>query len=84
MSLLQLKLTPNAFTPSSHRFRPNRRTLFTTTKIRAVSTVPDKNSDTTESNNEPPSIGFAFVNVSSIYLFSVSKSLAAKLTHTKC
>ncbi|CAJ2661198.1 unnamed protein product [Trifolium pratense] len=62
MSLLQLKLTPNAFTPSSHRFRPNRRTLFTRTKIRAVSTVPDKNSETTESNKEPPSVGFAFVS----------------------
>ncbi|CAL5199918.1 unnamed protein product [Lathyrus oleraceus] len=61
MSLLQLKLAPNAFTPlshPSHRFRPNR-----TIKIRAVGTVPDqKNSEITESNKEPPSVGFAFVS----------------------
>ena len=64
MSLLQLKLAPNAFTPPSHpshRFRPNR-----TIKIRAVGTVPDqKNSETTQSNIELPSVCFAFFSVSS-------------------
>lgn len=64
MSLLQLKLAPTAFTPlshPSHRFRPNRRI-----KIKAVGTVPDqKNSETTQSNKEPPSVGFAFISVSS-------------------
>ena len=66
MSLLQLKLTPNAFTPlspSSYRkFRPNT-TLFARTKIRAVGTVPEKKDS--ETTNDPPSIGFAFVSVSS-------------------
>lgn len=75
MSLLQLKLAPNAFTPlshPSHRFRPNR-----TIKIRAVGTVPDqKNSEITESNNEPPSVGFAFVSVSS-FLQQKSPTLCA-------
>ncbi|AES67954.1 putative Beta-grasp domain-containing protein [Medicago truncatula] len=66
MSLLQLKLTPNAFTPlssSSHKkFRPNT-TLFARTKIRAVGTVPEKkDSETTTDSNDPPSIGFAFVS----------------------
>ncbi|XP_004486767.1 photosynthetic NDH subunit of subcomplex B 3, chloroplastic [Cicer arietinum] len=66
MSLLQLKLTPyhalTSLSHSSHKFRPNNRTLLLArTKVRAIGTVPERDSQTTDSN-DPPSVGFAFVS----------------------
>ncbi|CAJ1955280.1 unnamed protein product [Sphenostylis stenocarpa] len=72
MSLLQLQLTSHALRPSSHYFRPNNRPLypakrvtFVRTKIRAVSTVPERESESesdTTDPNEPPYVGFVFVS----------------------
>ncbi|XP_057451478.1 photosynthetic NDH subunit of subcomplex B 3, chloroplastic isoform X1 [Lotus japonicus] len=70
MSLLQLQLTSHALCslPSfSNSFRPNRtfhcskRLNFATTNIRAVGTVPERDLETT-ATDEPPSVGFAFVS----------------------
>ncbi|OIW03805.1 hypothetical protein TanjilG_30081 [Lupinus angustifolius] len=72
MSLLQLQLSSHAFTSlSSHNFnyitKPNRalyssKTLnFATIKVRAVGTIPETDSDTTEPE-EPPYVGFAFIS----------------------
>ncbi|KAK7325161.1 hypothetical protein VNO77_29288 [Canavalia gladiata] len=74
MSLLQLQLqlTSHALpsiSPSSHTFRhnrpihPSKPLTFVRTKIRAIGTLPDKDSDSnTTEPNEPPFVGFAFVS----------------------
>ncbi|XP_061374813.1 photosynthetic NDH subunit of subcomplex B 3, chloroplastic [Gastrolobium bilobum] len=67
MSLLQFQMTSKALfslSPSSHNFRPktlhqSKRLNFGTTKVRAIGTVPERDSGTTEPE-EPPSVGFAF------------------------
>ncbi|TKY48188.1 Photosynthetic NDH subunit of subcomplex B 3 [Spatholobus suberectus] len=68
MSLLQLQLTSHALcslSPSSHNFRtlyPSKRLSFVRTKIKAVGTVPERDSDSeTTDPDEPPFVGFAFV-----------------------
>ncbi|KAK7271929.1 hypothetical protein RJT34_28206 [Clitoria ternatea] len=70
MSLLQLQLTSHAFSSVSfQKFRPStslspsKRLCFVRTKIRAVSTVPEKDSEseTTDPDDDPPCVGFAFV-----------------------
>jgi len=80
MSLLQLQFTSQTLRPSSHNFRSNnkhlcssKRVSFVRTKIRAVSTVPEKDSDSDtelelldiDDPNKPPYVGFVFVSVSS-------------------
>ncbi|XP_027342589.1 photosynthetic NDH subunit of subcomplex B 3, chloroplastic [Abrus precatorius] len=75
MSLLQLQLTSHALcsiSPSSHCFRPlqlskplqfSKRLRFVRTKIKAVGTVPEKDSDSeTNDSNDPPFVGFVFVS----------------------
>ncbi|KAL2332350.1 hypothetical protein Fmac_019931 [Flemingia macrophylla] len=67
MSLLQLQLQLSChalccISPSSHSFRPNKpskRLSFVRTKIRAVGTVPER--ETTDPD-EPPYVGFVFVS----------------------
>ncbi|ESW22644.1 hypothetical protein PHAVU_005G170200 [Phaseolus vulgaris] len=74
MSLLQLHFTSQALRPSHHNFRPNntphyasKRVTFLRTKIRAVSTVPERDSDSDldldiTDPNKPPYVGFVFVS----------------------
>ncbi|QCE08980.1 ferredoxin [Vigna unguiculata] len=77
MSLLQLQFTSQTLRPSSHNFRSNnkhlcssKRVSFVRTKIRAVSTVPEKDSDSDtelelldiDDPNKPPYVGFVFVS----------------------
>ncbi|KAK7387068.1 hypothetical protein VNO78_27559 [Psophocarpus tetragonolobus] len=69
MSLLQLHLTSHALRSislSSHNFKPlypSKRVSVLKTKIRAVGTVPEKDSDSeTIDSDEPPFVGFAFVS----------------------
>lgn len=67
MSLLQLQL--GSLSPSSHNLKhitkPNtalhhsNRLTFVRTKVRAIATAPESDSETTEPD-EPPSVGFAF------------------------
>jgi len=77
MSLLQLHFTSQALRPSYHNFRrknaplyASKRVTFVRTKIRAVSTVPERDSDSDldldiNDPNKPPYVGFVFVSVSS-------------------
>ena len=70
MSLLQLQLTSHALrSVSSHNFRPtysSKRVSYVRTRIRAVGTVPEKDSDSdTTDPDEPPYVGLVFVSVSS-------------------
>uniref|UniRef100_A0A0R0FV95 2Fe-2S ferredoxin-type domain-containing protein n=1 Tax=Glycine max TaxID=3847 RepID=A0A0R0FV95_SOYBN len=69
MSLLQLQLSSHALrsiTSSSHNFRPtysSKRVSYVRTRIRAVGTVPEKDSDSdTTDPDEPPYVGLVFVS----------------------
>ncbi|KAK7261792.1 hypothetical protein RIF29_28112 [Crotalaria pallida] len=76
MSLLQLQLNSHALTSlsltSSHNFKyiskpnralyPSKGVSFVRTKVRAVGTVPERESETIIESDEPPSVGFAFIH----------------------